>query len=250
MVQSCKVIIQARSGSTRLPRKVLLPFHNKKSILQIELEKILKICPPEQIVVATTTAEADDLIVEVAQKAGVLHFRGDEQNVLQRFIDCAEYFNLTHMIRICSDNVFIDVQRIQQLINLANNDVEYASFLVNGKPAILTHTGIWCELVSTSALKRVNELTSEQLFREHVTNYIYTHADKFKIKWIPVVDEKYRGVRLTIDTRADFEVQQEIFSKLFKKHGLHLNTNDIFEFLNLNPSMLQSMEQQIKENEK
>ena len=101
------IIIQARLSSTRYPGKVLEPFFEKKSILEIQLETIAKVCPDLKLVVATSTNTADNVLEAFCKSKGVDCFRGSEDNVLQRFVACAKYFDAQKIIRICSDNPFL-----------------------------------------------------------------------------------------------------------------------------------------------
>ena len=137
-------IIQARLSSTRLPNKVILPFWNGKTILNLLIEKLKKFhdC---RIILATSELPANIQLVDVAQKANIGYFQGSENDVLQRFIDAAESQDAEHIIRICADNPFLDVDAIEELLTeiRTNDNYDYISFLVNGSPSIKTHFGFW-----------------------------------------------------------------------------------------------------------
>lgn len=98
-------MIQARVGSTRLPNKILLPFYQNKCILQLLLDKLRQV-DGTNIVIATSKAPQNDAIEHLAKQENVLCFRGEENDVLQRFIDAAHAFDAERLIRICSDNPF------------------------------------------------------------------------------------------------------------------------------------------------
>ncbi|MDB4710952.1 hypothetical protein OAF16_04405, partial [Flavobacteriales bacterium] len=102
------IIIQARTGSTRLPNKIILPFYKEKGILELIVERINKYTDIP-IVVATTKNPKDDAIVKIASKNGVGCYRGSENNVLSRFIETAKKNNFKNIIRICADNPFLDI---------------------------------------------------------------------------------------------------------------------------------------------
>ena len=78
------IIIQARTGSTRLHNKILLPFYGEQRIIDILIANIKQACPDKCIVLATTNRPQDDVLAETARQAGILSFRGDEDNVLDR----------------------------------------------------------------------------------------------------------------------------------------------------------------------
>ncbi len=89
------IIIQARTGSTRLHNKILLPFYGGQRIIDILIGNIKQACAGKTIVLATTDRPQDDILAEVAREAGICCYRGDEDNVLDRFIRAAEHSTLT-----------------------------------------------------------------------------------------------------------------------------------------------------------
>lgn len=242
-------IIQARLSSTRLPNKILLPFYQGKSILDLLIDKLLSF-PDYKIILATSTNKENDLLEEIANKRNILCFRGSENDVLKRFIDAAKFFNVTDIIRICSDNPFLEIESLKELIECDKSGIDYVSFKVNGKPSIKTHFGFWAEYVTLSALEKVMNLTSDNLYHEHVTNYIYAHNELFILKWINTnsVLEGRNDIRTTIDTKEDFFVVQKMY-KTLKEIG-KLKIEDVVDYLDKNPFYLNSMKQQIIENSK
>lgn len=245
-------IVQARCGSTRLPNKILRPFYEGKSILDLMLEKLSSIKDTE-VVVATTTNVKDDAIVTVAKNYGVRCFRGSETDVLDRFISAAELYGVKKIIRVCSDNPFLDIESINLLINRAhsNRDADYISFDVNGLPSIKTHYGFWTEYVKLDALKKVRTQTTLPLYHEHVTNYIYSNPDKFNIVWIMDAGKVVRNlpIRLTIDTESDFINAQKIYSH-FVTSKIDPTISNLVDYLSEHLSIISEMESEIKKNSK
>jgi spore coat polysaccharide biosynthesis protein SpsF len=101
------IIIQARTGSTRLANKMLKPFYQNQTILQIIIEN-LKRDIDLPIILATTNNPNDDCLEQVAEENGIFCFRGSEENVLQRFIDAAHQYQVDVIIRVCADNPFLN----------------------------------------------------------------------------------------------------------------------------------------------
>ena len=244
-------MIQARVGSTRLPNKILLPFYENKCILQLLLDK-LKQVEGTNIVIATSKDPQNDAIEALAKQEGVRCFRGEENDVLQRFIDAAYAFDAERLIRICSDNPFLELHSIRQLVEKAQqSNCDYMSFNINGTPSIKTHYGFWTEYVTCNALECVKNTTQEPLYHEHVTNYIYSHPDDFSIEWLdgPAVLTTHSHVRLTTDTRSDFETAQQVYSALCSKNPCP-SIAEVIDFLDHHPAFYQQMEAQIKQNSK
>lgn len=250
-IQDFSIIIQARSGSTRLPKKMFLPFYDDKTILEIILEKLLPVFDKDQIIIATTKHKNDDKFEDLSNKYGVNIFRGDENNVLKRFIDASLFFKRNKIIRICADNPFIDIGLLIDLINNVNNKIDYCSYIVKDIPAIKTHFGFFTEYVTLNALKKISVLTDKPLYLEHVTNYIYA-TDVFKIKWVisPLVIENSTNIRLTADTLNDFEICQKVYSNMYKKHKTEFGYKEILSYMDGEIKLKKEMRINIKENEK
>jgi len=242
------IIIQARCGSKRLPNKMILPFFEDKSILEIIINRLSK---KYKTVLATTESTIDDALCEIANSLNVKVFRGSEDNVLERFINTAKAHGIDTIVRVCADNPFINIDLIDKLLGLYNGE-DYCSFkYLDGKPTILGHLGLFCEITKLNTLIKVNTLTIENLYREHVTNYIYLNPKAFNIKLFdfPLQIPKYDGVRLTVDTKQDFE----IIKGLYKKFGACQNVFELETMINYvssNNVLLSAMDVEIKKNSK
>ena len=95
-------ITQARTGSTRLPRKVLLTI-NGQTLLQIHLDRVSKSKTIDEVIVATTEKETDEPIMKIAQELGYKYYRGSENDVLDRYYQAAKVANAEVIVRVTSD---------------------------------------------------------------------------------------------------------------------------------------------------
>ncbi len=242
------IIIQARTGSTRLKNKVLKKIFNEYSILDLMINnlKTLK-C---KIIIATTFNQSDKDIVKIAIKHQVDYFCGDESNVLKRFINCAKEFKISKIIRVCADNVFIQPQFLSKFIKFKNKNYEYMSYKVGEINSILSHWGLFGEYVTLKALQKVSNMTENEVDLENVTYYIYSHSSKFEIKYFNVPNKLKRSdIRLTIDTINDFEICKKIIYFL-EKNKLNWDYENILKYIDKNPSILEEMQLCIKRHEK
>jgi len=246
------IVIQARVGSTRLPQKMLMPFVEGKSILQIIIENLLYTFPKDKIIVATSTSPADEQIKSVVSNYGIKVFKGDENNVLKRFVDCCEMYNVKNIIRLCADNPFLVPNYIKMLVENVTNTDNYLSFsFPDGTPTIKSHIGLFTEFTTISTLKQVIQFTNEQLYTEHVTNYIYANPSKFNVRFLPLPNElqNRNNIRLTIDTKDDFDLLSDLYQKLPS-----VNSPDFVKSLLLlidnHPEIKQRMLMQINRNAK
>ncbi len=250
-MQKPTIIIQARTGSTRMPKKVILPFWQDKCLIEILLENLLQLDLP--IVLATTINPIDDPLTEVARKYPLTVFRGSENNVLKRFIDAAEAYGAQTIVRVCADNPFLDADSVKTLANeFQKNPSDYLSFQFSeNRPSIKTHFGFFTEMTTIETLKKVASLTSEKLYIEHVTNFIYGNPQLFNVRFLdaPSFIFHRKDIRLTLDTPEDFALHQKIFAEM-KTQNPTFGTAEIVNYLDQHPEILQVMKSEIDKNSK
>ena len=251
---SLLLIIQARTGSSRLPKKMILPIYEGKTILEIILERLSLYFDKQSIVVATTEQESDNSIEAIATVCGVKVYRGSESDVLGRFICAAEYYGAKKIIRICADNIFLDMSKLELLYKAAllNDQADYISFMTdNGTPSIKTHFGFWGEAVTTDALKKASQLTNESFYHEHVTNFLYGNPDIFRCFFIPIDAEiqNHTSIRLTLDTMEDYKLIKMIYGH-FMDAGFHPTPSDLIKYLDDHKEFYEVMQENIDKNSK
>ena len=246
--------VQARVGSSRLPNKILLPFHNGRNILELLIEKLRQV-KNTGIIIATTTNPDCDPIEAIAQKNGVDCFRGSEDDVLQRFIDAAEKYNVNQLIRVCSDNPFLDLHGLRELVQFvsaSDQPIDYASFIINETPSILTHYGFWTEYTTLDALLKAKEnAAANHYYHEHLTSFLYTHPEMFHIHWldVPKAILQHTNIRLTIDTEADFNTTQTIYKDICTNNP-YPTLDELLFYLDQHQDMYKLMKVQIERNSK
>ncbi len=243
------IIIQARQGSTRLPGKILKDFYDGQNILEILINKLKKSHKNLPLILATTQNKEDDAIELLGKKYNISVYRGSTENVLSRFIEAAEKYNIDNIIRVCADNPFLDTRHINYFIReLEKGNYDYVSYQTpDGTPSIQSHLGLFTEAVRLKSLKKVAKKTKNPLYLEHVTNYIYQYPEKFKIKLLslPSYFRDTEKIRLTIDTQEDFELIKKIFKKLRLR-----NTYKLIKHIKSRPEWLAIMEKEIQKNKK
>jgi spore coat polysaccharide biosynthesis protein SpsF (cytidylyltransferase family) len=246
------LIVQARVQSTRFPGKVLQPFAGGLTLLEYQLARLKAAIPSSPIVIATSTNAADEPIARAAEKMGVLCFRGDEQDVLGRFVACCGHFEFTGpIIRICGDNPFLQTGLLTILLNEAagyKEDYDYIGFSVDKIPAIRTHFGFFGELVTAEALAYTYEHTECSHFHEHVTSYIYESTGSFRVLWLEIegLAPYLNTLRLTVDSKEDFENALYVHRHLPCPEGsTGPSWQEIVLFIEGKPALKNSMARQI-----
>ena len=220
-------IIQARIGSSRLPGKIMLPADNNHIVFDYVIDQLQQSKLIEKIIIATTTNQEDDRIVEFAEKRKIEFFRGNQNDVLDRYYQCARNFSSDNILRITSDSPLADPTVIDDLIiNYQKISCDYASTnLIRTYPI-----GLDAEIFSFIALEKTWKNAVLPSEREHVSPYMKKNSDIFKqfnlknqIK-IPIL-------RLTIDREEDLELFRIIISKISQRpilmeHILELHNNE------------------------
>lgn len=225
-------IIQARMGSTRLPRKVLKEVMGK-TLLEYQLERVRRSKFIDEIVIATTTKKADDEIVSLCGKLAVNVYRGSEQDVLSRYYEAAVEYKADIVVRLTSDCPLIDPDVIDRVIKLYLDNktkIDYASnTLERTYPR-----GLDTEVFSFDALKKTYQEATLSRDREHVTSYIYTSPRLFRCDGV-VSKHDYKNYRLTVDTIEDFALIKLLFESLYTFNKC-FTTADVIKKVNENPT--------------
>ena len=100
-------IVQARMGSARFPGKILANLGGYP-LLEWVLRRVSRASLLDETVLATSTKPQDDALAAVAKTIGIRTFRGDESDVLGRFVMTANMSDAEQVVRICADNPFVD----------------------------------------------------------------------------------------------------------------------------------------------
>lgn len=225
-----------------------MPFDGPRSILETIIQRFKDRFP---IVLATTTAERDDVLADLAMQQGVPVYRGSEDDVLSRFVEAGTLHGFKTIVRLCADNPFINIALLEELLALYQG-ADYASFSYsNGKPTILGHLGLFCEITTLEALKKAHSSTKNPLYLEHVTNYIYNNPEEFKVQLYDLPKEmaNCEGIRLTVDTLEDFKVTQELYQK-FGNESTISKVCEMMDYIRSNKVLLSAMQQEIELNSK
>lgn len=227
-------IIQARMGSTRLPGKVLAEVAGKP-LLGWLIQRVAATPSVDQIVVATTDTSNDDALAGwVMNVTGLECFRGSEQDVLDRFYQCAKLYQGDLIVRVTADDPLKDPIIIQKAIDCFRTEpfLDYCSNTI--KPTY--PEGLDIEVFRYAALERANFESTRPSEREHVTPYIWKSPNMFNIKNLEY-SRDLSNWRWTVDKANDLEFVRRIFEH-YRENPL-VNYEDVIDYLELNPEIIQ-----------
>jgi spore coat polysaccharide biosynthesis protein SpsF len=230
-------VVQARTTSSRLPGKVLLPLLGEPMILR-QLERITRASTLDLIVVATSEDESDDDLAFVIADAGYDLIRGSLDDVLARFIRVIDEYHPDTIVRMTADCPLTSPAVIDLIAHAFDaSETDYAS-----NTMIPTYPdGLDVEVVTAQALRKVAEISSDPDEREHVTLGLYRRPEQFSV--VNVVDPSgldHSDLRLTVDTPEDFAFVEVIYQRLFAANP-EFEYVDVLRLLNDDPALLKAM---------
>ncbi len=236
-------LVQARMSATRLPGKVLMTIKGK-TLLEIEMERLQQAARLSQIVIATTTNPADDAIEALAKKKGWACFRGDENDVLDRFYQAAKEFKADIIVRITGDCPFHDPVVVDKLVDFYLQNIDKYDYVSNVEPATYPD-GMDLWVFPFRTLEKAWSEAKLKSEREHVCPYIWKNPQLFRIGHLssPV---DYSQHRWTVDNAADFDVVKTIYEALYQE-GKIFHMEEILHFLEKNPSLKKLNTEEIRD---
>lgn len=195
------VVVAARTSSTRLPGKALLPLQGIPMVPF--LLRRLRGLQSGRIVLATTALRSDDELAAVAAAEGVPVFRGADSDVVGRYVAAAKEFGFDTIARVTADCPFVDAELVDWCIARTAEAGKFDLATTKGRFAV----GLDVELYhaeTMAALDRGGGLSAAQ--REHLTLCFYERPEQFVVRRIDPRPEWTATTRtFTVDTRADYE---------------------------------------------
>lgn len=227
-------IIQARCGSTRFPNKIFSDIDGKPLIWHVT-ERLKYAKSIDDIVVATTTNVKDNIVDRWCVRNSIKCFRGSENNVLNRYYMATETYPADIIVRITADDPFKEPLVIDAVVNtLIEGHYDYVT---NNYPPSYPE-GLDCEAFTRNTLITMEKNATEDIEKEHVTQYIFRHLNEFNIKNVSS-REMLKNYRWTIDTKEDLQMVREIYNKRRECNKGILLMKEILSIINENPEIVE-----------
>ncbi|MFX1537422.1 MAG: cytidylyltransferase domain-containing protein [Promethearchaeota archaeon] len=228
------IIVQARTGSSRLRGKVLTKIVDKP-LLEHLLTRLKLSQKINDIVVATTEDDADKEVVKLAEKCKVKWFVGSKDDVLDRILKAAKAAKADIIVRVTADNPLTDPSNIDEMVNQHLKSGADYTFTLN------MPIGTGAEVISVQTLEAVSAMAKKSYDREHVTPFIRRNVERFKIQFLMPPPKLLRPeYRLTVDYKEDLELMKEVFARLYVPNSSELfSLTEVVELLDKNPELLE-----------
>ena len=237
MEHSIVTVIQARTGSSRLPRKVLMPLAGKASLIR-QVERVQQSRLAGLVVVATTDDPSDDVVVDLCREHGVECFRGDQLDLLDRHYQAGRHFGARDVVKIPSDCQLISPAVIDRVLGFyleRRNDFDFVS---NLHPATYPD-GNDVEVMPFDLLEEAWREADKPHEREHTTPFFWDQPDRFRIgnvAWETGLDYSMTH-RWTLDYREDYDFMSAVFDELHAAKP-DFDLNDILALLERRPDIM------------
>ncbi|HEY8075377.1 MAG TPA: glycosyltransferase family protein [Labilithrix sp.] len=228
------VVVQARTGSTRLPGKVLLPVAGAP-LLQRMIERVLAAKTSFDLVVATTTDAADDPVAELAARIGVRVFRGHPTDLLDRHVMAARSVGADVVAKVPSDCPLLDPAILDRVLGALGEGVDFASNL---------HPATWpdghdVEVMTMAALETAHREATKPHEREHTTPFLWDQPDRFRC--VNVTWESGENLsmshRMTIDYPEDYAFVAAVYDSLWSAARPIFPLDEILDLLERRPDV-------------
>jgi spore coat polysaccharide biosynthesis protein SpsF len=228
-------VIEARMTSSRLPGKHMLPV-NGKPIIEYLIMRLKKVPSLNEIVLAVTTNNTDQPLIELANKTGISYFLGSENDVMSRVIGAADSVEGKIIVGITGDCPLIDPLIVEQTIQMfIHNSCSYVNnAAIPGYPG-----GMNTQVYELKTLKKSSEMTKDPLDREHVTAHIFRNPELFQpIYLMPPPYLYWPELKLELDEQVDYELLKKII-KYFGNENPYFSCKDIIELLRKKTSWIE-----------
>jgi len=226
-------ILQARTSSSRLPGKVMLPVAGAPMLAR-QIERLTRSRAIDRLVLATSDRPEDDCVAELAAAAGIASHRGSLDHVLDRFHGAALPFAPDYVVRVTGDCPLADWEVIDGCIRFAlDGGYDYASNAL--EPT--WPDGLDVEVFTFAALAAAWNEADSPLEQEHVTPFIHRRPERFRLgSFKNRVD--LSALRWTVDEPRDYEFVREVYDRLYPADPA-FTTDDILALLHAEPELIQ-----------
>jgi spore coat polysaccharide biosynthesis protein SpsF (cytidylyltransferase family) len=205
-------VVQARTGSRRLPGKVLADLAGQPLILRV-LERAAAARGVDHVVLATSDLARDDELAGMVADAGWAVHRGDEQDVLRRFRDAADHARADIVVRITGDCPLADPDVIATVVDRVRDPAQPCDLASNALRRTFPK-GLDAEALYIDVLHRTDRLARSPEAREHVTWFAYRERpDLFLLASVENDDDAYASVNWSVDEEADLQRVRDLYAR-------------------------------------
>jgi spore coat polysaccharide biosynthesis protein SpsF len=230
------IIVQARTGSTRFPGKVLADLHGAPMIVRL-LERLQR-CSSCRVAVATSAEPEDDKLARLVTQADVPCERGPLDDVLARYVQASHETDADPVVRITGDCPLADPELIERMLaayrEARRRDLEIV-YLSNVRERVFPD-GLDVEIVARDALEQAASDATDGAEREHVTLHLVRQRERYRHASFSD-DRDHSSERWTVDYPRDLDFVRAVYAALYPVFGAAFAYGDVLELLERNPDL-------------
>jgi spore coat polysaccharide biosynthesis protein SpsF len=215
MTKKIVAIVQARMGSTRLPGKMMFALGDQPVIQHVVTRA--KASTSQQVIVATTDRDQDDILASYARRVGADVYRGSEKNVLSRIYEAAQMADADIVVRLTGDNTLVPPDVINAVSGRVANGADYATNNLERTFPL----GMDAEAFSVESFENVVDCAQRPEDREHVTRYYRDNPEQFDTENVPSTEifedkdlQDRTDLRVTLDEPDDYELLRNVYEEI------------------------------------
>jgi spore coat polysaccharide biosynthesis protein SpsF (cytidylyltransferase family) len=224
------VIVACRMKSSRLKEKALLPIGDLPSV-EFCLRNALKFKGIQKVILATSTEAQDQILKQHTFDSTVGFYQGHPEDVMQRYIDVCEAYDLDVVVRVTADMPFVDNEVCEFLLN--EHFSSGADYTVGNDAAV----GVNLEIFNVSILKRIKSHFPSAELSEYMTWYFQNNPEHVKIHKVDLPEIFVRPYRLTLDYEEDLILFNEIHEDVLPLAGIEYTLRDVITYLDHHPDI-------------
>jgi spore coat polysaccharide biosynthesis protein SpsF len=195
------IIVAARTGSSRLPGKALLPLRGLPMLAYL-LRRLKKSSRAGRMVLATTDLPGDDALQELAGGEGVPVFRGSRDDLVARFVAAERAYPSEYVVRVTADCPFVDGTTLDHCLAQCDAFGSFDIATTKGRYPV----GVDFEVYRSDTMARLHrEASLDPEEREHLTLRMYRQRERFAFRELAVPPGwPVPGRAFTVDTPDDY----------------------------------------------
>ena len=228
--------IEARMGSSRLPGKVLMDINGKPALWRL-VDRLRRCNLLDDIVVATTKANSDDLLYEACQDYGVKCYRGSEGDVLERVVEAHVFMDSDIVVEITGDCPLTDPKVVD--LGIETYLSHAVDVVTNCGNSLTWPMGQYVQVFSLDLLAKVEREVHDPAVREHVSLFFYENPDKFQIiELLAPYCWRRPDWRMQLDYPEDLLFQIAVYRNLEYLYGPFFGINEAIKYLDEHPEIV------------
>lgn len=224
-------ILQARMSSRRLPGKVLRPILGRP-MLSLQIERLRRCRRIDRLIVATSSDPSDAPIAELCSRERIDCFRGDLQDVLDRFYQAASRYAPEHVVRLTGDCPLADPGLIDRVIDFHLE----GGYDFTGNALVRTFPrGLDVSVFRHALLGEAWREARRPEEREHVTLYMKAHPERYRLGDFRDAQDRSH-LRWTVDEPADLDFVRAVYERLYPANP-SFGSADVYRLLEHEPGL-------------